>query len=94
MKSRNCWSCRSLRTNARCEIRRRAEAKITAIEDKIRSLQNMRPMLLTILKRWGLPTAARSITVPKNKNLERRFPMAIPMQRPGKSWTLAPSVKS
>jgi MerR family transcriptional regulator, copper efflux regulator len=32
------------------EIRRRAEAKITAIEDKIRSLQNMRRLLLAIVK--------------------------------------------
>jgi MerR family transcriptional regulator, copper efflux regulator len=32
------------------EIRRRAEAKVTAIEDKIRSLQSMRRMLLSIVK--------------------------------------------
>ena len=33
------------------QIRRRAEAKISAIEDKIRSLQNMRRLLLAIVSR-------------------------------------------
>jgi DNA-binding transcriptional MerR regulator len=32
------------------QIRRRAEAKIGAIEDKIRSLQNMRRLLLAIVR--------------------------------------------
>ena len=35
------------------QIRRRAEAKISAIEDKIRSLQNMRRLLLAIVSRCG-----------------------------------------
>jgi MerR family transcriptional regulator, copper efflux regulator len=39
------------------EIRRRAEAKIGAIEDKIRSLQNMRRLLLAIVNRCATPRA-------------------------------------
>ena len=35
------------------EIRRRAEAKVAGIEDKIRSLQKMRRSLLAIVKRCG-----------------------------------------
>jgi DNA-binding transcriptional MerR regulator len=39
------------------QIRRRAEAKISAIEDKIRSLQNMRRLLLAIVNRCAAARA-------------------------------------